>query len=823
MTIASDCISAWRSLRRRGGLFAVVVLMLAVAIGAVTAIFSIAHAVLLRPLPVTDPDRVVLLWGRDDSRSNSVVEVSLADQRAWRAGQKSFSAIEIFGSVNWGELHVTAPGEPFRAVKNAVSAGFFDVLGARPMLGRAFRLEDDLPNAAPTVVLSGDLWRRRFSSDPAVIGRILTVGAGRGASAFEVIGVMPPDFRIPAGAEVWIALGPELTASAKEQKWDVDGVRAMYALARLEDGATVESAVAQLSTIARSEELKQGLSDTSMVVVATPLTSHLLGPARPALLAIAGASAVLLLIACANAAGLLMVHGGARRREVAVRLALGARRWQIVRQLLTESIVLSLVAGAFGVVLAYLSFDAIVALAPIEVPRLQDATIDARALLFALAMCIATAVLIGLLPAWRHSALNLITGLQQRSQSGTTPHSSARARKVLVATQLAAAVVLLTAAGLFTRSFVQLLRLDLGFDPKNVLTFDISAPASRYDTKEKQWALVDAVLERARQTPKAHSAGAVFLRPFEHGVIGMDSSVVLQGQPLDAKGFSRNPIVNWEVATPDYFRAMDIGVLRGRVFDDRDTANAPPVVIVSQSLAGRLWPGHDAIGRRLLTYGAPGDEKNPGWQTVVGIVEDARYREVETPRFDLYLPYKQAPNPVEHFMLRVTGDPMTVVPELRAAVATIDPEVTVENVTTMEQIVGRAFAPWRFNAVVVSALSLMAVTFAAVGLAALVAYAVTQRTREIGVRVALGAQRRDVIALLIKESVWMTFGGLAAGMLTAWLLRRLVASMLFGVVPDDVATFGGVAVVLAVVSLLAAYLPARRAARIDPAVALRTE
>jgi putative ABC transport system permease protein len=392
-----------------------------------------------------------------------------------------------------------------------------------------------------------------------------------------------------------------------------------------------------------------------------------------------------------------------------------------------------------------------------------------------------------------------------------------------VGAQLAAAVVLLTAAGLFTRSFASLLRLDLGFDPRAVLTFDIGAPDSKYDTNEKRWALVDAVLDAAKRAPNVGAAGAVYLRPFAHGVIGMDSNVLLEGQPLIAESFIRNPMVNWEAATPDYFRAMDIRLLQGRFFDDRDHAKAPPVIIVSQSLAVRLWPGQNPIGRRLVTYGAPGDEKNPGWQSVIGVVEDARYREVETSRFDLYLPYRQAPSHVQHFMLRVSGDPMRAVPALKAAIATVDPDVTVEKVTTMEEIVSRAFAPWRFTTILVSVFSIMALAFAAVGLAALVAYAVAQRTREIGVRVALGAQRRDVIALLVREGVWMITGGLTAGIVTAWILRRSVASLLFGISPEDAATFGGVALLLAVVALLAAYLPARRAAGIDPAVALRSE
>jgi putative ABC transport system permease protein len=824
MSPATDFKAAFRNVRRGGWLSVTVVLILAVAIGAVTAIFSIAHAVLIRPLPVADPDRVMLLWGRDDARSQQVVEVSLLDQRAWLAGQKSFTAIELFGSVNWGELHVMGPGQPFRASQSAVSSGFFDVLGARPMIGRTFRPGDDLRGARPTVVLSADVWRRQFSSDSSVIGRLLTVGTGREAVAFEVIGVMPPDFRIPAGAQVWVALGPALGAGAAEQGWQVEGVRAMYAIGRLAPGATVENAVAELSTIARNEELKNGMAKTSMTVVATPLMTHLLGPARPALLAIAGASGALLLIASANAAAMLLIQGAGRRREVAVRLALGARRLQIVRQLFSESMVLSLIAGVLGVGVACVSFGAIVSLAPIEVPRLDEAALDVRALLFALVLCLGTAVMVGLLPAWRHSGAAPLEGLHERSRSATPTSSSARARKLLVTAQLVAVVVLLTVAGLFIRSFAALLRLDLGFDPRGVLTFNFGFSEEKYDTKEKQWALVDAVLDSARRLPRAIAAGAVYQRPFANGAIGMDTNVIIEGQPLASDSASRNPILNWEAATPDYFRTMDIRLLRGRLFDERDTAKAPPVVIVGQSLADRLWPGQDPIGRRMLAYGAPGLEgEKPVWQTVVGVVEDARYREVETPRFDLYLPYRQAPNQVQHFMVRLSGNPLAAVTALRSAVAALDPEARVDGISTMEEVVGRAFAPWRFSSIVVSAFAAIALTFAAVGIATVVAFAVTQRTREIGVRVALGAQTRDVVVLVASEGARIVLVGLPVGVLAAWFLRRSVESMLFGVAPDDALTFGGVTLLLGVVSLLAAYLPARSAARIDPASALRAE
>ena len=825
MTLVADLKSAFRNVRRGGWVSATVVLILAVAIGAVTAIFSIAHAVLIRPLPVTDPDDVMLLWGRDAARSQQVVEVSVKDRRAWLAAQKSFSAIELFGSVNWGELPVTGPGQPFRATQNMVSSGFFDVLGARPMLGRTFRPADEVRGARMTVVLSAEIWRRQFSSDPSIVGRLLTTGTGKRATAVEVIGVMPPDFRIPAGAQVWMPLMPALAPPAGVEGFPAEDVRAMYAIGRLAPGATVDHAIAELSTLARDAELKDGMSNTSMAVVATPLPTHLLGTARPALLAIAGASVALLLIACANAAALLLVHGAGRQREVAVRFALGARRLQIVRQLFLESIVLSLFAGLLGVGLAYLSFSALVSLAPIVVPRLDEAAIDVTALLFALGLCLGTAMLVGLFPAWRHSGTSPLLGLHERSRSATPSSSSARTRKLLVAAQLGAVVVLLTAAGLFIRSFAELLRLDLGFNPRGVVTFNLEFSEEKHDTPAKQWALVDAILDNARRLPGVVSAGAVYQRPFANGAIGMDSNVIIEGQPLAAESASRNPILNWEAATPDYFAAMDIRLLEGRLFNERDTPASTLVVIVGRSLAARLWPGQTPIGGRLLAYGAPdpGRGKQPIWQTVVGVVEDARYREVDTPRFDLYLPYRQAPIPVQHFMVRVSGDPHATMSTLRSTVTALDPSARIDAISTMDEVVGRAFGPWRFGSIVMTAFAMIGLIFASVGIAALVAFAVSQRTREIGLRLALGAQTRHVVVLVASEGAWIAVAGLASGVLAAWILRRSVESMLFGVKPDDPLTFGGVALLLGVVSLVAAYLPARRAARIDPASALRAE
>jgi putative ABC transport system permease protein len=815
MRILRDLIVASRTLRRSGALPVVVVLMLSTAIGAATAIFSIADAVLLRPLPLKDPDGLVVLWGRDDRRSQQFVEVGLADLRAWRDGQSTLTAIEVFGSVNWGKLQLSAGGEPFGASQNFVSAGFFDLLGARPILGRTFRPADDIAEAPGTVILSENLWRERFSADPTIVGRSVRVGEGAEAGSIEIIGVMGSDFRIPAGAEVWLPAGREMGLIAKRQKGSVDGVRVFYALGRLRDGVTVEAAAADLSRIAAREEVARGQTDSEMAVVATPIERHLLGPARPALIAIGGACAVLLLIACANAGGLLLAHGTARRRDVAVRLALGARRSQVVRQFMAEAAILAGASALIGLGLAFASFDALVALAPIDVPRLDEAAIHAPSLVFALIAGVVTALVIGLLPAWQCTGADVADGLQH-SRGGTVVRRVSRLRKALVAAQLAAAVVLLTAAGLLARSFVSLLGLDLGFDPRNVLVFEIDAPKDRHPT-------VDTLLERVAAVPGVVAAGAIHNRPFAHGPIGMDSSVIVEGQPLTQQTISQNPILNWEPVTPGYFRAMDIRVLHGRMFDDRDHEKAPRVVIVSESLAARLWPGESALGKRILTE-FPAKEGDPlQWQTVVGVVEDARYRELPTARFDLYLAYKQVENRVQYYSVRTSGDPMAAVAAIRTAIANIDPVVKIANVSSMTAIVGRATAPWRFSTFVFTLFSVMSLAFAVAGLAAVVAYAVTQRTREIGVRVALGAERRHVVRLMLKDGLWVTVMGLLLGVPTAWFVSASLSSLLFGVSPTDGLTFAGTAIVFACVSMVAAYLPARKAATVEPVVALRSE
>ena len=822
MNVVREIGIAWRSLRRDTALTLVVVLMLATAIAATVTIFSIVHAVLLRPLPFTDPDRVVLAWTRNDARNAPVIEVSIGELHEWRTRTTSLASVDVFGSVNW-KFRILGPGEPFAVSFNSVSGSFFETLGARAMLGRTFRPQDDAFGAPRTVVLSAGLWRRRFSSDPSIVGKSITIEDGPKPHPVEVIGVMPPEFDFPGGAELWTPAVRDMATFTGNDKTTMDLLRVFYAIGRLRDGADLDGARADLQQIARTSDITREEAAGGSAVVVTPLLEHFFGAARPALAAMFGAVTMLLLIACANAAGLLLVRGVARERETAVRLALGATRGHIVRQFIGEAALIVVLAAAVGIALTYVVFDVVVALSPSEVPRLDRASLDGTVLLFALALATATPFAVGLLPAWQLSRPAPAVTLDARAASGAP--RAGRARRLLVVGQLVAALVLLASAGLLARSFIALTRLELGFDPRNVLTFDLQLPEleSPDDPElQRQRTFIPALLGQIERIDGVSAAGAVYLRPFAHGPIGMDTHVVLEGQPRSPATIQANPTANWESVTPGYFRAMDIRVLRGRAFTSFDDERARPVAVVSQRLAARLWPGADPIGKRLHRDDGP-EGGPPRWLTVVGVVEDARYREVTDLRYDLYVPSAQSLPMVKHYVVRTKGDPYSILPAIRETVKRNDARLTIENVTTMEQIVGRTIAPWRFSTIVFTVFSALALFFATVGLSALIAYGVKQRSREIGIRIALGARTHDVIRLLLREGALVVTAGIAIGIPAALLSARLLSTQLFSVTPTDPATFIAVAGVLAAVSLAAAYLPARAAAVIDPVVALRRE
>jgi putative ABC transport system permease protein len=819
---------AVRALLKSRGFTIAAVLMLAVGIGANTAMFSVLRAVLLRPLGFDAPDRVVMLWPRNVQRNQAVGELTLRDREDFQETCRSFEDIAVMGSVNWwGTLRIGRE-DAFGVPMSVVSATFFEVLGAKPLYGRTFRPEDDRFGAPRVLVLSHGLWVRRFGADPASIGRTLAVRHGRGEESFEIVGVMPPEFFFPRGAEYWTPAGAELAALARadgaEPAMYFQSLGVFHGVGRLKQGITAKAARSDANDALRSILGDHRIDPAGQEVVITPVLDHIFGTARAALKILMGAVAVVLLIVSTNVASLLLARGVARRREIAVRAALGASRGRIVAQVVTESIVLSAAGAVIGVFAAALSLDALVSLSPADIPRLDATQVDAAVLIFTVCIFSVTAIGAGLLPAWTLSSPSLAYVLNGAATDAAVPVTSAKTHQTFVAVQVGATVVLLVAAGLCIRSLNRLNRLDLGYDPANVLTFLVDRLDERYPNPAQRQYAVDDLLARFERVPQVTAAGAVYLRPFEAGSIGMDSGFLLEGQPDTPELWPDNPMLNWQSATPGYFRAMGIRLLRGRNFDERDTRNGPLVVIVSESMAARVWPGENPVGKRLRAFGAEGAANRPApWQTVVGIVESARYREIQSPRFDIYVPHAQAPSAVKHFVVRTTIEPTRVVAALQSEVTSFDRALSLGGITTMDDIVARTKGPWRFNVLVFSAFGLVALALAAMGLFALLAYAVSQRAREIGVRVALGAAPRDVVRLMVSQGATAAFVGLACGLIAAFLATRLISGLLFEVSTTDPATFTIAAGLLLVVAMLATYFPARRAASIDPVVALRQE
>lgn len=806
-TLRQDVRHAMRMLARQPGFTAVTILTLALGVGGATAIFSVADAVVLRPLPFDDPDALFLLRQSDLKKNHPFVEISYPAFSAWRERSRSFEALAAMPSVNQGFI-LTGRGEPATIEGRWVSASFFDLLGARPALGRVLRPDDDRPGAPRVVVLSDALWRERFAADRAILGQTLTLDD----QAYTIVGVMPRSFAYPQRADIWTAMG----ASAPPELLQNAGVMWMFVLGRLAPGVTIEAARAEMDTIWRS--VYQGTNEASGYAVKTmPIAESMLGRTRPALMALLAAVGLVLLIACANVAGLLIVQTMERRSELAVRQALGASRARLARALMTESVLLALAGGASGLAVAWWGTPLLVALAPQDVPRLQDAAVDGRTLAFALAASSLSALLAGLAPL----LLLRGTSLEEAFRSGarTLAAGRSRLRSALVVAEVAVALVMLVGAGLLARTFLHLRQVPLGFDPDRVLAMDVTLPDSRYP-RDAQWrGFYERLLARAHTVPGVESAAIVTLRPL-WGTVGMDWPFTVEGQSQEDA--QRNPLLNMEAVSAAYFETMGIPIRRGRALRDTDDDSQPGAVVVSEALAHRYWPGQDPIGKRLKLP-LPDTPFHDAWLTVVGVAGDARYRELQASRLDLYMSYRQANHRPHHVVVRTRISPHALAEPMRELVRGLDPEVPVTDVLTMSEAVSKALGGPRFAARVFGAFALVALLLSALGLYGLLAYSVSRRTREIGVRVALGATRTDVRRLVLREGLALTTSGIAIGLAVAWAASRSLESLLFGVTAADAITYAVGPALLAAVALVACLLPARRAARVDPAVALRSE
>ncbi|MBV8858093.1 MAG: ABC transporter permease [Acidobacteria bacterium] len=798
--LLQDLRYATRRLWKSPGFAAVAVGALALGIGANTAIFSVVNSVLLRPLPYPAPEQLVQLWESRPRQNMPRVEIAPHEFLAWADQCQSFQRL---AAIDAAEYNLTGRGEPERVTGALVSAAYFPLLGVAPAHGRAFLDEEDRPGANNVVVLGHELWQSRFNSDPSVVGQTVSLDG----VACNVVGVLPRGFRLPEGA----ALARPIAFSAEDRAQP--GSHFLNVLGRLKEGVSVEQASAEMATVAARVEQSLGGTNVGHQVVVVPLHEQVVGGARTALLVLLGAVALVLLIACANVANLLLARAAARRREVAVRAALGASRWRIIRQLLAESLLLSGSGGALGLLLAVWGVDLLVGLDPEGVQRAGEVTLDWRVLAFTLGLSVLTGLLFGLAPALQASKTDFVESLKEGGRSGQGLARS-RLRSSLVVAEVALTLVLLVGAGLLLKSFSRLLAVDPGLDPHHVITMAVSLPQAKYGEPQRITAFYEQLLQEAAALPGVQAAGVVSVLP----LTGDDTSnfVQIEGRaPLPPGQAMRAGRRN---VSADYFRALGIPLKRGRAFTPADTAEAQRVLVINEAMARSFFAGEDPVGKRVRT-----SDKSP-WAEVVGIVGDVRHQglDVDT-RPEMFFPHLQTPSRQMTLVVRSEGDPVALAGPLRERVRSIDKDQPVGNVKTMEGWLSESVASRRFSAALLGVFAAAAAALAALGLYGVVSYSVAQRTHEIGLRVALGARPRDVLRLVIGQGMTLTLVGTGVGVAVALALTRVMSGLLFGVGATDPAVFVTVPLLLAAVALLACYIPARRATKVDPMVALRYE
>ena len=808
-TLLQDLRFALRGLLRRPGFTAAVVATLALGLGANAAIFSVVNAVLLRPLPYADPDRLVMVWGRypDFGRTGT----SLPDFTDWQRGTVgSFGSFEQLAAMHGTAFNLTGLGEPEQLRGDRVSANFFTTLGVRPALGRGFLPEEDRTGGDDdVVVLSHGFWERRFGGDPKVVGREVQL-SGR---PYTIVGVAPKGFRFLREVDVWAPARMDTAAMMERRRSEY-----LTVFGRLKRDVPLERARADLATVLRrvAEEYPETNSQLRSEVIS--MKEDLVGNVRPALLVFSGAVGLVLLIACANVANLLLARAAAREREVAVRVALGAARGRLVRQLLTESVLIALLGAAVGLVVAVWAVSALRAGSPEGLlPRLAEVRIDPSVVAFSLALAVATGLLFGLAPAMRLAGGGLHDALKEGARGGSSGGAT-RFRNGLVLGEVAVAVVLLVGAGLLVRSFERLNRVDPGFNPRGVLTYGVVLPRAKYDSIATVPPVFTRLLERTRSIPGVQAAALSNTLPM--GGSGY-VTFYIEGRPQTADGQVTEDVQPFSV-TPDYFRVLGIPLRRGRLIEPQDVDGAPRVAVINEEMHRRYFGDRDPIGARV-TFGDPEDTAST-WFTVVGVVGNVAQEGLTAkPYAQLYRPLFQVPQRGVWMSVRTAGEPMAVASATRAALKAVDPDVPANEVRTMEDRIAENIAQPRVSVALLGSFSGVALLLAAIGIYGVVSYTVAQRTREIGIRMALGARREGVLRLVIGQGLAPVAAGVAVGLALALAATRLMSSLLYGVSATDPLTFGAVALFLGAVALVATYIPARRATRVDPLVALRYE
>ncbi len=799
-----------RQLRRNPGFTVVAVLTLALGIGANTAIFSIVDAVLLRSLPYPHPRQLVLMFDVPLKERDALSAISYRDFREIRGQNRVFS--DVAGN-SFHDLTLTGAGEPSIVNTADVTPEIFSVLDAKPLLGRTLLPEDGRRGAAPMAVLSESLWRSRFGSNPAIIGRPIILDM----RAFTVVGVLPASFRYPDGAahqDVWIPIaqdpefGPLLWKS---------GVPVLSGIGRLKAGVSVAQAQANLKMVSARLANEFPAQDSGLTLRIVPLRQFVTGDVKSPLLILLGAVGVVLLLACANIANLLLSRSTSRAREMSVRIALGAGRARVVRQLLTESALLGLLGAIGGVVLAVCGVWGFRPFLPPDVTRINSIHVGGSALVFAALLSLAAALVFGLAPALLATPSNLGTSIQEGSERTGQQHGQ-RLRSFLASAEISLAMVLLVAGGLLIRSFARVSAVNPGFDPKNVIEAEVSLPQFEYSTPQQWTAFSKQLLARLHAQPGlGDSALAAPLPMDRQGEASFPFTIV--GNPPLPPGKSNT--ADYATVSPEYFHVMQIPLLRGRFFAGQDSLSNPRVAIISKTLARRFFPNENPIGRQMRFGFPPNTNVSREIVGVVGDVRDAALRQRPGPM--MYVPFAQAPLWGGEVVVRSSLGATSVAAGLRRAVRSIDKNLPVTDIESFPEVLGASVAQERFRTLLMSSFSAIALLLAAVGIFGVISYSVSRRTREIGIRMAFGARRRDVLRLILAQGAKLALIGLGAGVVGALLLTRLMASLLYGISPTDPVTFVGVALVLVTVALLAAYIPARRAMKVDPTVALRHE
>jgi putative ABC transport system permease protein len=797
----------------------VAVLTLALGIGATSSIFSVVNGVLLRPLPYPDSDRLVRLYATRPGEDRSVA--SGPDFIDWREGSESFEAMAAY---RWMNFNLAEGDWPVRLSGISATPDLLSVLGVDALLGRTLSPEIDVPGAARAVVLGYGLWESRFAADPAVLGRQLTISG----DAFTVVGVMPAGFDFPGGSQLWISARyrvPEPYYDRGEGLAEVRDVKYLSAVGRLKPGVSLREARAEMGLI--SERLAEAYPESNRLQGINLLTlrESVVGSVRPLLLVLLGAVGFVLLIACANVANLLLARASGREKEIAVRMALGASRWRILRLLVTESVLLALLGGFAGFLLALWGTSGLLALAPEWTPRLAEVGTDAWVLAFTIAVALLTGVAFGLTPAFHLSRLSLQQTMQTGAGRQTAGRGRSRLRKGLVVCEMAVTLLLLVGAGLMVRTLLTLSDVDPGFDYQNTLRAHLELPKSKYAEDAQLIAFYRQTLERVRALPGVRSTAFILSLPIGSAVTSA-RGFAIEGRPLAEGGESlagyQGPLAGYQLASPDYFATLRIPLLRGRFFTEADDENAPSVVLINQALADRYWSGEIPIGQRM-TLDDP-ESEDADWATIVGIVGDTRYDGLDAgPRPEVYRPYAQAPPPFMTLVVRAEGEFAGLSSAVRNAVMEVDPQQPVYDLATMDDVLSESISRRRFGMFLFGLFAAAAIVMATVGLYGVLAFSVARRTNEIGIRVALGARPQQVVAHIVREGLWLGLAGLASGAIAAFALTRLMSSLIFGVGATDPITFGVGAALLLAIALLASYVPARRAAGIDPVVALKQE